>query len=210
MIKASKLAGSQRHPGYVLLTECNEQKNNYDLHRRNFIMSTPYIIGFVCGLLAVALVYAFKRKVLHSKARCEELDERQKIVNGQAYKLGFFSLMAANFVYAFVESNLKTVHINNFVGAFACICVGIGAYAGYSIFHDSYYGIKNYSKRYLIFFTLWGIVSGISAVLQISRGKLVVNGVIGDTGMFICCAVLMLAIVIMTLIHKASRKNDEE
>ena len=143
-------------------------------------MSTSYIIGFVCGLICVVLVYAIKRKVLHSKARCEELDERQKIINGQAYKVGFFSLMAANFVYAFVESNLNTVHINNFVGVFACCCVGIIAYAGYSIFHDSYYGIKNQSNRYHIFFTLMGIVSGLSAVIQIARGNLVENGEIGE------------------------------
>ena len=173
-------------------------------------MNTPYIIGFVCGLICVVLVYAIKRKVLHSKARCEELDERQKIINGQAYKVGFFSLMAANFVYAFVESNLNTVHINNFVGVFACCCAGIIAYAGYSIFHDSYYGIKNQSNRYLIFFTLMGIVSGLSAVIQIARGDLVENGELGDTGMFICCSILMLTVVIMTLIHKATRKNDEE
>ena len=173
-------------------------------------MSTTYIIGFIVGIICVVLVCAFKRNVLHQKGRNEDLDERQKIINGQAYKIAFFTLMAANLVYAFVESNLETVHINNFVGIFACYCASIMAYAGYSIFHDSYYGIKNQDKRYLTFFTLMGIVCGISAVIQIAKGNLVEDGVIGDTGMFICCSVLMLSIVIMTLIHKAIRKNDED
>lgn len=173
-------------------------------------MSTSYIVGFICGLIAVALVYAFKRKIMHSKARCEELDERQKIINGQAYKVAFFTLMAATLVYTYVESNLLTVQVNKFVGLFACYCVGILAYAGYSIFHDSYYGIKNQSKRYLIFFTASGILFGLSAVMSIVKGRLIVNGEIGDAGMFICSSFMMLAIVVMTLIHRATRKGDEE
>ena len=96
------------------------------------------------------------------------------------------------------------------VGTFACIGISILVFAGYSIFNDSYYGINDRYKKYIRFFGFMGLMFAVSAVIQIARGHLFENGVIGDTGMFIVGAVIMLGVVIMTFIHNAMNKNAED
>ncbi len=173
-------------------------------------MSTSYLLGIGVGLALCLVVKIFFKKKLDMDSRCAQLDERQQMVNGKAYKAAWFTLTFTELVYSIISSALEKVYVESMVSTFACIGISILVFAGYSIFNDSYYGINDRYKKYIGSFGFMGLIFAVFAVIQIARGHLFENGVIADTGMFIVGAVIMLGVVLMTFIHNAMNKNAED
>jgi hypothetical protein len=173
-------------------------------------MSTSYLLGVGVGLALCLVVRIFFKKKLDMESRCAQLDERQQMVNGKAYKAAWFTLVFVELVYSIISSAIEKVYVESMVATFACICISILVFAGYSIFNDSYYGINDRYKKYIRLFGIMGIMFAVVAVIKIARGQLFDNGVIGDTGMYIVSAILMIGVVIMTFIHNAMNKNAED
>lgn len=165
-------------------------------------MSLYYILGFCIGILAVAVI-----SLIFSKKECNsKYDERQKAIQGVAYKVGFFALFAYLIINGFVCSevgNWLPVFDMNFIG----IGVGVVCYAGYAIFNDAYISLNTKPLRFLLFLAIVAVINYICFFLNVNKGE------IPDVYLAnLICAILLTAICVMliikVIIDKVSAKKE--
>ncbi len=172
--------------------------------------SIYYAAGVVVGMALVAIVALVMKKVLKLNSRCQDMDERQLLVQGKAYQVGFFAMMIANVLYGGVCEIMEFSPLGTFGGTFACMCVGLLFFAGYSIFHDAYYGIHDSSKKYMLIFGMLFVVMTCNTIRIFSRGEGFVNGGLESyAAIELTMAVTMAAVLIMTLIKKLMKRENE-
>ena len=165
-------------------------------------MSLYYILGFCVGILVVAVIFLIFRK----KGCNAKYDERQKAIQGVAYKVGFFAMFAYLIINGFVCTeigNWLPVFDMNFIG----IGVGVGCYAGYAIFNDAYISLNTKPLRYLLFLAIVAVINYICFFLNINKGE-IPNVYLTN----LICAFLLTAICVMliikVIIDKVRTKND--
>lgn len=101
-------------------------------------MKWSYIAGFIVGLLLVVLVkFLFDRRKTEQKKGCD-YDERQRLARGEAFKYGFFTLLAwVVFTSVICEDGMPqwcSMLVLNMTGVglallvFGCYCIAKDAY----------------------------------------------------------------------------------
>lgn len=101
-------------------------------------MKWSYIAGFIVGLLLVVLVkFLFDRRKTEQKKACD-YDERQQLARGEAFKYGFFTLLAwVVFTSVICEDGMPqwcSLLVLNMTGVglallvFGCYCIAKDAY----------------------------------------------------------------------------------
>ena len=119
-----------------------------------------FMAGFVTGLLLIIAAVLIIRRLMKKKygANYNRYDERQKSIQGTAYKLGFFVI-----ILYFIANSIVTMLIGNWADYitmnFAGVCLGITAYASYAIINNAYLSINARSGGYLILFSLMSIIN---------------------------------------------------
>jgi len=115
-----------------------------------------YLMGFAVGVFAVVVVRVFIRK---KRGTCHKnYDERQKVIQGKAYKIGFFVMVlyfVVNGLACMIYGNWLNVFNMNFIG----VCLGIGSYACYAIINDAYISIKSKASYYLFLFMIVAVIN---------------------------------------------------
>lgn len=171
-----------------------------------------YALGmyFAMMIVLLAIVYAVRKK---SGFTCK-YDERQKIIQGQGYKYGFFVIMISCMAYGIVIGDYD-LPIHPAVGITACVFLGIGVFIGYCIWKDAYFGIKGNNRKMIILMVLMVILNVLSVVSHIMAGTLIEDGVIGISAMNALGALLFLAILIVIAakkcgLSKADDRSKEE
>lgn len=97
-----------------------------------------YVAGFVVGILLVVLIkFLFDRRKTEQKKGCD-YDERQQLARGEAFKYGFFTLLAwVVFTSIICEDGMPqwcSLLVLNMTGAgiallvFGCYCIAKDAY----------------------------------------------------------------------------------
>lgn len=157
-----------------------------------------YMIGLWSGILCVLIVGIFMKQKLRS---LKEYDERQKIVQGTGYKLGFFTMMFACMAYG-SATLVWDVPVLPMVGTIACAFLGVGVFAVYCIWNDAYFGIKGMRNK-----VRWLMIAGACVVLNIisalriyAEGEFIEDGVIGVGAMNLLVILLFLAILSAILV----------
>ena len=89
--------------------------------------TVPYILGFLCGLIVVAIVALLLRYVLKKKngVLCGEYDERQKAIQGRGYKYAYFTLMIAVAAGGVFDAWLGVKWIELFPFAMLCLWLSL-------------------------------------------------------------------------------------
>lgn len=164
-------------------------------------MSTYYIIGFCVGFLAVAIIcFIFVKK------KCKgQYDERQKAIQGVAYKFGFFAMIFYFLINGFVCTEignwLPVLHMN-FIG----VCVGIACYAGYAIFNDAYISLNTKPFKTLLPLAFVSVINYIGFLVRLGKD---------DSYFYTCllnliCAILLTAVCVMLIIKIIIDKSREK
>lgn len=155
-------------------------------------MDLCFIAGFMLGLLIVLIVFSIARKKL---VGCSKYDERQKAIQGVAYKVGFFAMFAYLIINGFVcmeIGNWLPVFDMNFIG----IGVGVVCYAGYAIFKDAYISLNTKPLRFLLFLAFVSVINYICFFANF--------GISSDTPEIyltnLICAFLLTAVCVMLII----------
>lgn len=167
-------------------------------------MDLCFIAGFMLGLLIVLIVFSIARKKL---VGCSKYDERQKAIQGVAYKVGFFAMFAYLIINGFVcmeIGNWLPVFDMNFIG----IGVGVVCYAGYAIFKDAYISLNTKPLRFLLFLAFVSVINYICFFENF--------GINSDTPEIyltnLICAFLLTAVCVMLIIKiiidKVNAKKD--
>lgn len=155
-------------------------------------MSLSYIAGFTVGILIVLAVFLIARKKL---VGCSKYDERQKAIQGVAYKVGFFAMFAYFIINGFIcmeLGNWMPVFEMNFIG----IGVGVVCYAGYAIFKDAYISLNTKPLRFLLFMAFVAVINYISFFANSG-----INSDIPEVYLTnLVCGILLTAVCVMLII----------
>ena len=127
-------------------------------------MNTAMALGFVTGILVVAIVCTVMARMAKKKgcAGKGEYDERQQIARCKAFTWAYAVLL----VYLAVWMVFRTMEIPFFMES-ASVIIGallsIAVFVGYSIFHDAYFKASESPRTWIII---------ISAVKLIRDGRI--------------------------------------
>ena len=135
--------------------------------------SLPYILGFLCGLAAVAVAvlvirYVFKKK---NTLLCGEYDERQKAVQGRGYKYAYFTMMIAVVLGGLFDQGTGIRWIEQFPFAMLCLWLSLCVFVTYCIAKDAY--IARHARRKVLIgvFAATGVVNLAIAIREIACGE---------------------------------------
>ena len=139
-------------------------------------MNTAMALGFVTGILVVAIVCTVMAKMAKKKGCIGKgkYDERQQIARGKAFTWAYATLL----VYLAVWMVFRSMDIPFFMEGVSVIIgalLSIAVFVGYSIFHDAYFKASESPRTWLI------IISAVSLLnLGIGMGKLLRGETIAD------------------------------
>lgn len=174
-------------------------------------MNKETLLGIITGIIVAIIIYKIAIKAT-KKYRFgnnpQNYDERQKAEQGQAYKVGFFSVMLYAAIVGSAEIFLKNgLPVEAGVTAYCAIFIGAFAFATYAIFHNSYISINENSTRIKIIFLIIGFMNIVVSIVNIINGTIIENGLLTLKSTNLFCGLLMVALPIEIFIKE---KLDEK
>lgn len=140
--------------------------------------SIGMIIGFLAALLIVFLIATRDRK----KKQSTRYDERQESIRGYGYKYAYLTFGLLSILYIILSAGTEINISPQLVMTTVLLISGL-VLAGYTIFHDSYWGTKQ--KKSVVSIICW-IILFIAFLLQsidkILHGQVVSNGYVTFVG----------------------------
>lgn len=172
-------------------------------------MSIEYKVGMFCGVFfGIFLVAILIRLMRKDRSLKGKYDERQEIVRGRAYKIGFYVLLigiaAEIFLNNFISSYISSIILN-----FTVLCIGVLSYACYCIWNEAYFALNDNPKRFLIISAFIGIFNIGSGLVAIAHEEVVLTDPFPTGITNLLCGFLFIVIFI-TLIAKQVVKKQEE
>lgn len=162
---------------------------------------------FFLGVLAGVALHFFTNK--DRKLKCR-YDERQKLVQGRAYKYAFFTL-----IFYYVFHTLSNVFFekkwaDDIFAMVLGICIAVGVNSFYCIWHEGYISLNENPKRVKIVFALLAIANFFMGATGWKKGLLVKDGMLTGYCSNIACASLLLFILAVLAAKRLSVRREEE
>lgn len=177
-----------------------------------------YFVGAVMGFLLIAAVFVFLTRICKKDCsfKCK-FDERQLQTRGTAFKIGFFTLLLENALllcfYAFLyddPAQLQRLPLRPTDGIFLQICIAVAVFAGYCIWNDCYFALNERRKSLIALFSASSVLNICLGIRHIIEGDFMVDGVL-RTGFFnLSCGIMLLFILLMLLLKRFRRTENEE
>ena len=177
--------------------------------------TVPYILGFLCGLVVVAIVALLLRYVLKKKngVLCGEYDERQKAIQGRGYKYAYFTLMIAVAAGGVFDAWLGVKWIELFPFAMLCLWLSLCVFVTYCIAKDAYVSFQAKRKVLILIFALSALMNLGIALMEILHGDGIITGGclnLTSANLFTGAASLQIAIAlcIRTVYDRVQREDE--
>ena len=167
-------------------------------------------IGFAAGfILAVIAVIAIKRIMYGKSDRKQEYDEMQKAAQGMAYKYGFFTAIITGVVCAILD--ILDIHLfaDGATPMFLILFLSAGAFAGYSIWKEAYFGLHANTCRYVRFLVVVTAINLIAGIQNLRSGEMFSNGRLNYRCVNMGCAMLLMVMLLIMLIKKKMCETEE-
>ena len=163
-----------------------------------------YILGFIAGLAAVALV----RLLAGRKRRPDQnYAERQMAARGVAYRLAYTTLVGALMADVLVQSLYgpwTERGVDLILGIFLSVLVFILA----CVRHDAYFSLRQKPGTYLVLFAAVILAQRPNTMLRLRDGTMIVDGLLTWEALSPACIVLFLAAEVA--VWRQSRHAPEE
>lgn len=172
-------------------------------------MTTSYIVGFFCGIAAVALLSLIVSKFVKKKTgRARKFDERQVTAQGRAYKWAYFTMILYCFIYGALCS-FDLIWCETLVGVFIGIMLSISVLVVICIFEDAYFYVNESSMFYIWLFALLGVVNILFGVWHMVDGDFVENGVLGTNSINFITGVMVLVVDAALITKRVMDRRSE-
>lgn len=165
------------------------------------------ILGFVIGLILCIVIFRFFNS--NKKAKTE-YDERQELVRGRGYKYGFYTALIYLVVAIFPPVLGFDLYKNGPIICIGGICLSVLVLCIYNLWHDSYWGLNNDRKKYIILIIVIALFNGFVAVRAILNGDFIQDGVIKGAGANLICSVTFVILLIAILIKSVISKKEDD
>lgn len=170
-----------------------------------------YIVGVLAGILfgVVVIWTIFKWTKKDHKVKCE-YDERQAIVRGNGYKIAFFVVCIANFVYGALGVNSDLFPVTTETALFLIAIIGIIVQIVYCIWNDAYFSLNEQKSRVLIAFLALGFINAFFGIKNILSGDAFTDGKLNGHCMNLVVGLMFVIIFAALLIRKLVPLKSEE
>lgn len=116
--------------------------------------------------------------MLKSNNSRDEYDERQQLTKGKGYCYGFFTVVAANFIYLCYLEIVENPVVSPSVATLAIVCIGIVVFEIYCIKNDAFWGIRYKNSLYKCIW-IWAFVAVVNlfvGVMNVLEKGLFIDG----------------------------------
>lgn len=190
------------------LSKCNIK--NFREVQVNFMsvyMKLGLYAGLICGLFLVTLFVKITKK---DGSFRNKYDERQSVVRGRGYKLGFFTLVSYNIINGFSGLLLEKPLMDQFTAIMAGVCLATAIYAVYCIWHDAYFSLNDNPVKALLIFGMLGAVNLVLGSVNVMNGEAITNGVLNFRSTSFICGILFIIIFAALLAKRIKNRNGAE
>ena len=164
-------------------------------------------LGLLFGLFLAGIVFS-------GKDGEKKYDERQKIEQGKAFKIGFWTILFTVQALICLNEFWPSIFGENPIFYEIAILLGMVTYVIYCILHESYFAINQKSTGYIIIFAVLALINLVISIVNTIHGQMVVNGVITFRVLNPLCTIVMIVIIVTIFAKRiANSKNasaDEE
>ncbi|MCF2664102.1 hypothetical protein JQM66_05945 [Oscillibacter valericigenes] len=166
----------------------------------NLGMLAGVLVGVLVGVGIIALL--FKLKVMDLT-----FDERQERARGQAYKYGFWTLVACLLLYGFSDMVLGR-WCDVITGAMLCIAAALMVFASVCIVKDAYLSLKEKPRAIM---TLLTVVSALNlgiGFMNWKHGRVVEDGILTFSAVNGICGLVTLVILVVYVVNCLLAKQE--
>ncbi|MBQ0079152.1 MAG: hypothetical protein KBS66_04565 [Eubacterium sp.] len=167
-------------------------------------------VGFVVGIiLAIVLIVIFaKNRNTDGSARAK-YDERQKIVRGKGYAVGFYTAMGYFVVVLMFDILCVKFPLTTGMVAFLGLIITALACVEYCIIKDAYWGLNENKKSYKWFFGIVGLINLAIGINEVREEGFFIDGFISDNLINLTVGVFLIIILITVFIKDNMDKRAE-
>ena len=165
------------------------------------ILAACTVYGLLMGLLLFSMCYKGKS--------IPEYDERQKLVNGNGYKWGFYTLFGLLLIYSLLSYSGMAGFMSPAVFCEAAIIVGATVMVSYTLINDGYFAVNAMSGRIIGIIAVLFLLSLAGTVFFFINGTLFKDGSFG-MGFNILLITVMLALFLAICFVKRNRGESED
>ncbi len=170
-----------------------------------------YKIGVAVGVfIGIILVCIFIRYVRNDGSAKANYDERQELVRGRGYKLGFFSLLISKGAIIFAREMGYELPLETNMESFIVICIGIAVFVTYAIWNEGYFAINENPKKLLTIFLIAIGINVIATLNSFNSDLIIKEGKLTFSAANLVCIILFVVIFLVLLIKTIVDKIDRE
>ena len=172
-------------------------------------MNTAMALGFVTGILIVAIVCTVMAKMAKKKGCVGrgKYDERQQIARGKAFTWAYAVLL----VYLAVWMVFRTMEIPFFMESLSVIIgalISIVVFVGYSIFHDAYFKASESPRTWIIIISAVSLLNVGIGVGRLLRGETIADRLYNNMNLFV--GALFVIVLVCVVIKRAVDRSGGE
>lgn len=139
-----------------------------------------YVLGILAGILTglafVAVIAWIAKKaggkfVVFCKDKEKAYDERQSLARGQAYKVGFFTLMIYVMLAVFLDEIFDIHILMSLGGMWIGVCLSIAVFAIICILKDAYMSLQENARGIMIVFGGIGVLNLCCSLPRLLHGE---------------------------------------
>ena len=137
--------------------------------------SKAYSLGFVAGIMAVAVAVVIIRMVLKKKTSvfCNEYDERQKAIQGVGYKIAYMVTLGLVALGGVASLWMEEFPLSMTEFAITVIWVSVSVFITYCIIRDAYLSFRANRKALLAIWLAAGAVNIAMSFIPMRSGEAV-------------------------------------
>lgn len=172
-------------------------------------------LNMIIPVLFVAIVIIWEKFRQKNVRTQKQYDEMQLEIRGKGAWYGFYTLIVYWAVCSLAENVLDIHFLSASNAVFLGIMTGGSAMTGYSILHDSYYGMNMTGSRSIRFLSVIAVIEACAIVYLI---MLILDGVFADLHipctdgrlLIVLCIPMFTTILVTTLIRRMRPEEGEE
>jgi len=163
-------------------------------------MSTAYIMGIVCGVLAVVLICWIIAVINRKNGRkSKDYDERQQAIRDRGFKYAYLTLISYMALLAILHSlDIFTGDVSGWL--FIGVILSATVHVVYSIYKDAYFRVSDSPRSNIVLFGVLGPINLIIGAVKRISGE--VEGAFPTTEDLNLIVGVMLAIVAISILIK--------
>lgn len=169
----------------------------------------------VVTLLSFVVVFGIVFLIGRKNAHEFHYDEMQLKIRGDAYKFGFYTIIAllavTGLLYVAEGLDLSRYMTTDML-LFVILYAGVVVFAVYSILKDSFFRVLENGNRYLLLCACIIMSNAVSLIQRIQTGRFLENGVLdfSNGGANVLCLIGFLMIFGAIVIRKVGRDEEED